>query len=86
MKQERFYRTCIVCGLYFPAGRFDAKYCSGKCRMKAKRQRDSQEIKCYCRWCGSPFYAKRGGAMYCSQKHNQAAYRARKGAGKQAMF
>jgi len=32
-------KVCPVCGKQFHASRYDAKYCSGKCRTKASRGR-----------------------------------------------
>jgi predicted nucleic acid-binding Zn ribbon protein len=34
--------TCQFCGQGFTATRPDAKYCAGRCRLAAKRQRDRQ--------------------------------------------
>jgi hypothetical protein len=32
-------RPCTVCGFAFPAGRRDARFCSGRCRERAVRAR-----------------------------------------------
>ena len=32
-------QTCTICGTAYTSKRFDAKYCSGYCRLKAYRQR-----------------------------------------------
>jgi hypothetical protein len=36
---ERWERTCEVCGSGFELRRTDARYCSGRCRQRARRRR-----------------------------------------------
>jgi len=37
------YRTCVICQSQFKAIRFDAIYCSGRCRSRAFRARKSEQ-------------------------------------------
>jgi hypothetical protein len=84
----RVYRlmTCHQCAGEFFSRYAGAKYCSGKCRMAAHRERNKVDTRCYCQWCGRAFIAKRGDAKYDTRACQQAAYRARRKAGKQLMF
>lgn len=83
----QLHRYCTRCGEHFLSWRKDRKYCGDHCRKMASKERLRQEpATSYCKWCGKPFADNTGKAMYDSAACKQKMYRARKGAGKQAMF
>lgn len=57
-------KVCLQCGEEFEAKRSDAKFCSPKCRQRAKRSKQSHDPKvCLC---GKEFVPNHGNQEYCS--------------------
>ena len=83
---------CYTCGKKLPDGaRSDMLYCrGGNCRVKAyynKQGGRGREYKCTCAWCGSTFTNQGYSRSYCpGNACKMAMSRARRKAGKQAMF
>lgn len=68
---------CQACTRPFDAERSDAKYCSDKCRQRAKRARDRADRWSRCPVCGEYFHNPTWRKKHCSPKCKQAAYRDR---------
>lgn len=59
-------KKCTICGSSFDSGRTNAKYCSDRCRKKAKYL--SGKRLTICQYCGREFLASSVTTKYCSQK------------------
>ena len=70
-------RKCELCGARFSPTNNRQRYCSPKCRRRAKNRRDSERVKAsraaaragrVCPVCGKPFTPKNSRGKYCSVK------------------
>lgn len=70
-------RECPVCGAGFSPANNRQRYCSPKCRRRAKNRRDCDRVKASraaaragraCAVCGKPFTPKNSRGKYCSVK------------------
>ena len=59
-------RKCLICGSEFTPKRFDSKYCSRECSIKAYTKKKTKAGKKKCENCGKTFLATHGGEKYCS--------------------
>lgn len=81
-----FQRLCKHCGGDIVGRRSDARYCSEKCQLAAKRRRRyvkkerrrRDHVKRFCVVCGAEFLSRRFSQIYCGPKCRTHALNARR--------
>lgn len=72
-ENEQGYFECVNCGKKLFGKRIDAKYCSQKCYVQAKRSNKTSGVGLYskCEHCGQQYTKVRSNQRYCSQRCQQ---------------
>lgn len=66
---------CAICGQFKIMTRIDQKYCSERCRKRAKREREKETHWARCAYCGEAFIPRRTDQKCCKPAHRVALCR-----------